>query len=152
MCWILIKSLQNLKSYGFDKPSLQHQDWKVGRRTFVAVFACCPHQYFIVCKFMFPSIFVGCRCSMIMLHPDYHIVLKYSSIQIKRAQTRWDCVVLLRSSYGQFSALASDPGYHNTIKVLVNTNQTSPSSMGLCRFIAEFLWPPSSFSIIPWLP
>ncbi|GBP85999.1 hypothetical protein EVAR_57475_1 [Eumeta japonica] len=39
-----------------------------------------------------------------------------------------------------------------SIKVLVKTNQTSPNSMGLRRLITEFLWPPSSSIIRPWLP
>ncbi|GBP65452.1 hypothetical protein EVAR_36704_1 [Eumeta japonica] len=34
----------------------------------------------------------------------------------------------------------------------VKTNQTSPNSMGLRRLITEFLWPPSSSIIRPWLP
>ncbi|GBP27905.1 Maltase A1 [Eumeta japonica] len=38
------------------------------------------------------------------------------------------------------------------IKVLVKRNQTSPNSMGLRRLITEFLWPPSSSIIRPWLP
>ncbi|GBP75820.1 hypothetical protein EVAR_15069_1 [Eumeta japonica] len=37
-------------------------------------------------------------------------------------------------------------------KVLVKTNQTSPNSMGLCVFIMEFLWPPSSSITRPWIP
>ncbi|GBP82277.1 hypothetical protein EVAR_86631_1 [Eumeta japonica] len=32
------------------------------------------------------------------------------------------------------------------------TNQTSPNSIGLRRLITEFLWPPSSSIIRPWLP
>ncbi|GBP47690.1 hypothetical protein EVAR_28093_1 [Eumeta japonica] len=32
------------------------------------------------------------------------------------------------------------------------TNQTNPNSMGLRRLITEFLWPPSSSIIRPWLP
>ncbi|GBP19598.1 hypothetical protein EVAR_102146_1 [Eumeta japonica] len=32
------------------------------------------------------------------------------------------------------------------------TLKTSPNSMGLRRLITEFLWPPSSSIIRPWLP
>ncbi|GBP10972.1 hypothetical protein EVAR_5528_1 [Eumeta japonica] len=81
---------------------------------------------------------------------DYHIVSKYSSRRIKRAQTMG-----LRRLITEFlwppSAPSSDADYHS-IKVLVKTNQTSPNSMGLRRLITEFLWPPSSSIIRPWLP
>ncbi|GBP13578.1 hypothetical protein EVAR_6922_1 [Eumeta japonica] len=45
-----------------------------------------------------------------------------------------------------------ESGRKGRIKVLVKTNQTSPNSMGLRRLITEFLWPPSSSIIRPWLP
>ncbi|GBP06845.1 hypothetical protein EVAR_92753_1 [Eumeta japonica] len=64
------------------------------------------------------------RCASPSSDSGYHIVPKYSSRRIKRAQT----------------------------KVLGKTNQTSPNSMGLRRLITEFLWPPSSSIIRLWLP
>ncbi|GBP97717.1 hypothetical protein EVAR_94026_1 [Eumeta japonica] len=60
---------------------------------------------------------------------DYHIVSKYSSRRIKRAQTRWV------ASFNYRVPMATFQLHHQTllpysIKVLVKTNQTSPNSMG----------------------
>ncbi|GBP86002.1 hypothetical protein EVAR_57478_1 [Eumeta japonica] len=66
--------------------------------------------------------------------------------RIKRAQTRWGCVVW--SSYGHLPAPSSDPDYHIVSKYS-SRNQTSPNSMGMRRLITEFLWPPSSSIIRP---
>ncbi|GBP86512.1 hypothetical protein EVAR_69181_1 [Eumeta japonica] len=79
---------------------------------------------------------------------DYHIVSKYSSRPIKRAQTRWV------ASFNYGVPMATFQLHHQTllpysIKVLVKRNQTSPNSMGLRRLITEFLWPPSSSIIRP---
>ncbi|GBP07877.1 hypothetical protein EVAR_71551_1 [Eumeta japonica] len=81
--------------------------------------------------------------------PGYHTISKYSSRQIKRAQTRGI------ASFNWF--LATFQLHHQTlvtmsIKILVKTNQTSSNSRGLRRLIAEFLWSPSSSIIRPWLP
>ncbi|GBP93794.1 hypothetical protein EVAR_62855_1 [Eumeta japonica] len=72
---------------------------------------------------------------------DYHIVSKYSSRGIKRAQTRRR---LITEFLWPPSSSIIRPWLPYSIKVLVKTNQTSPNSMGLRRLITEFLWPPSS--------
>ncbi|GBP88100.1 hypothetical protein EVAR_10561_1 [Eumeta japonica] len=65
---------------------------------------------------------------------DYHIVSKYSSRRIKRAQTRW--------------APSSDADHIVSKYCQEESNELD----GLRRLITEFLWPPSSSIIRPWLP
>ncbi|GBP85967.1 hypothetical protein EVAR_57443_1 [Eumeta japonica] len=143
---------------------------------------------------------------------DYHIVSKYSSRRIKRAQTRWGCLfnygvpghlpapssdwlpysistrhnesnepkldgsiirpwlpysikvssrrtnepkprwgcVKLRSSYTPL-APSSDPDYHIVSKFR-QEESNEPKLDGVASFNYEFLWPPSSSIIRPWLP
>ncbi|GBP86032.1 hypothetical protein EVAR_57508_1 [Eumeta japonica] len=71
--------------------------------------------------------------------PGYHIVSKYSSDRIKRAQTRW----VASFNYGVLWPLSSSiirPWLPYSIKVLVKESN-DPNSMGLRRLITEFLWP-----------
>ena len=50
---------------------------------------------------------------------SYHIVLKYLSRKIKRAQIRWSCVVLLRLFLWPPSSSIIRPWLPHSIKVLV---------------------------------
>ena len=53
-------------------------------------------------------------------------------------------------SFRSFSSIIR-PWLRYSIKVLVKTNHRGWNSMGLCRLITQFLWPPSSSMIRPWL-
>ncbi|GBP39915.1 hypothetical protein EVAR_83052_1 [Eumeta japonica] len=66
--------------------------------------------------------------------PGYHIAPKYSVRRIKRAQTRWGCVVDYGVPMGHLPAPSSDSGYHIAPKYSGKTNQTIPNSMGLVSF------------------
>ncbi|GBP80431.1 hypothetical protein EVAR_59106_1 [Eumeta japonica] len=90
--------------------------------------------------------------------PGYHIVSKYSSRRIKRAQTRWGCRRLITEFLWPPSSSIIRPCSINRpwlpyiSKYIVKTNSNEPKLDGLRRLITEFLWPPSSSIIRPWLP
>ncbi|GBP66035.1 hypothetical protein EVAR_37682_1, partial [Eumeta japonica] len=74
----------------------------------------------------------------------YHLVIKYWSRGIIRAKLGWGYVCFITEfQWLPFTSFIR-PWISSKYKILVKTNDTSPNSMGLCRFIMEFLWPPPS--------
>ncbi|GBP00773.1 hypothetical protein EVAR_71406_1 [Eumeta japonica] len=84
------------------------------------------------------------------LHHQTLITIEYQSTrQYESNEPKLDGV----ASFNYGVPMATFQLHHQTLyQSTRQENQTSPNSTGLRRLITEFLWPPSSSIIRPWLP